>query len=160
MGPESTAAFSETGDKKLSDLDRGALIAPIIRDWNHKTLNYATGRHCVGLADAGVKALTGESLIPSYGRAANTEKAALRALKKLGDVDTYLDIRFKEIPPLEALAGDIVAFPGEGYKYSFGLGAGAGFVAVFLPLNGVNICLVDQGLSAAVKAWRVEPKVS
>lgn len=144
----------------MSNLDRGALIAPIIRDWNLKTLDYATGRHCAGLADAGVKALTGVSLIPGYGRAANTEKSAMRALVKLGDVDAYLDVRFQEIPPLEALAGDIVAFPGEGYKYSFALGAGAGFVAAFIPVNGVNICLVDQGLSAAVKAWRVEPKVS
>lgn len=140
-------------------VERGKLIQPVIDDWNLKVLDYSTGRHCVGLADAGVKALTGKSLTPGYGRTANSEKAAFRALKKLGDVDAYLDERFEEIPPLEALAGDIVAFPGDGFKYSFGLGAGAGYVAAFIPVNGVNICLVDEGLKVALKAWRVEPKV-
>ena len=139
-------------------MDRGALIAPVIAEWTHRALDYGAGHHCVGLADAGIKALTGKSLIPDYGRAARTEKAALRALKKLGDVDAYLDQRFTEIHPLEALAGDVVAFPGQGFKYSFGLGAGAGYVAAFIPMGDQSICLVDQGLKAAVKAWRVEPE--
>lgn len=140
--------------------ERGQLIAPVVVEWMHRVLDYEKGHHCAALADAGVKALTGKSLIPGYGRAANSEKAAFRALKKLGDVDAYLDERFEEIPPLEALAGDVVAFPGDGFKYSFGLGTGAGYVAAFVPVNGVNLCLVDQALHAAVKAWRVEPKVS
>jgi len=144
----------------LAVLERGLLVDPVIQEWKHKLLDYEKGYHCVGLADAGVKALTGQSLVPSYGRAANSEKAAFRALKKIGDVDAYLDARFEEIPPLEALAGDVVAFPGQGFKYSFGLGAGAGYVAAFIPMGEYNVCLVDQGLSAAIKAWRVEPKVS
>lgn len=139
-------------------------VSEIIQKWRFVELDYKDFHHCVALVAEVVEAKTGVPLVPATVLKARGTKALLRQRERvLGDhpVEEYLDARFAQISPLEAGEGDIVAFPADDtslLEYSFGVGAGAGFVAAFVPLPDGRPArlLIDKGLGVAVKAWRVE----
>lgn len=139
-------------------------VQEIIQKWRFVELDYKDFRHCVALVAEVVEAKTGAPLVPAATLRVRGPKALLRQRERvLGEqtVEQYLDARFAQINPLEAEEGDIVAFPADDtslIEYSLGVGAGAGFVAAFVPLPGDRPArlLIDKALGVAVKAWRVE----
>jgi hypothetical protein len=111
------------------------------------------------MGDAVINRLTRLSLVPQWGRAANNEKTVIRALKRLqkqGGFSSILDEHFETVHPLEAAAGDLVAFASEydGME-ALGVATGGGAVAAYVVIDGVSVCAVDKALVHGVKAWRI-----
>lgn len=134
-------------------------VHEVLSHYVYQSLNYGEGRHCIAMADAVVNRLTRKSLVPSWGRAANSEKTALRALRRLqkqGGLSSILDKHFQDVHPLEAMAGDLISFPSEYYGVeALGVATGGGAVAAYVTINGVSLCAVDKALVHGVKAWRI-----
>jgi hypothetical protein len=142
-------------------------VSDVIQKWRFAQLDYAEARHCVAFVAEGVAAKSGRPVLDARVLKAKGLRALANQRKKVlqdESLEAYLDARFAPINPLEAEEGDIVAFPADDtslIEYSLGLGAGAGFVAAFVPLPDGRgpVLLIDKALGVAVKAWRVEKEV-
>jgi hypothetical protein len=75
---------------------------------------YAWGREandCVGYVLAAVEAMTGVRVAPKLNW--RDRKQALKAIKKHGSIEAFLDQHFERVPPALAMRGDIAGVPDE-----------------------------------------------
>lgn len=98
----------------MSLLRRQQALAEVMAKWNG--IPFVWGRHdCGRLAAAMVKAMGHKLSLAAFGLY-ESERGALRALKRAGfdGLEAAVDARLHRIAPARALIGDIIGLAGEG----------------------------------------------
>jgi hypothetical protein len=123
--------------------------------WNERPLDYAKGDHCVAMARVAFMSMGAADPLPIWARSVKSEKSALRALARLGDIREHLDPLAERIHPLNAVAMDVVLLPSDGAMPALAVAMGSGDALAFVPIAGLRpMALLGKPLTQALCAWR------
>lgn len=135
-----------------------------LQQWRERNLNFDTGDHCTPFCNDVLHAAGLKRPFPNAVRRVKSVEEAKELRNRILQGQTvveWLDERYPRVHPLAAVEGCLLAFPESEQAfvlgYSFGLAAGAGYAAAFVPLGeGLpHQLLIDKALEAAVYAWDV-----